>query len=175
MQTNSEFLDIIKCCLTKKIFIIPIVVSFAIWWNPGATCLYLWPNGITLYLYNMSQHFVARDISSDGLYEWTLYRGNIYFKLYSLFFDYKFIFNSNTNEVFNSVNISCLRLQNATECFEIVQNFKSSFLLTEWLGKALILCNDQVLLNGVGALNGLAHMLHHLWGYIINSFNIDQL
>ena len=112
-----------------------------------------------------------------------LHRGNLLFKLYNLLYDYKFIFNSNTNDVFNSVNISCLRLQNATECFEIVQNFKSSFLLTEWLGKALILCNDQVLLNGVGALTSPSpnHSSEEPTcditdgGYSINTFNIDQL
>ena len=117
LDTNSLFSDIVICCLTKNIFIIPIVVSFVIRWNPGATCLYLWPKGITLYLIWNELAYFARVISSPGLYEWTLHRGNIFFKLYNLLFDYKFIFNSNTKDVFNSVKISCLQAAKCNRVF----------------------------------------------------------
>ena len=51
------------------------------------------------------------------------------FKLYTLFLDYKFIFNSNTKDVFNSVKMSCLW---AAKCNQVFCNWsvhKVFFLL----------------------------------------------
>ena len=48
-----------------------------------------------------------------------------------MFLDYKFIFNSNTNDVFNSVNISCLRASKCNRVFWNCSQFKKSFSFSQ--------------------------------------------